>query len=158
VATGNFSLTAALPQHPSNITARHTPPRFEMNQRGAQLRRQLVYSATVGAQHTLGREDSAVSTAPMRMTRESLDALASLTSIQRRAVRLALCEWQSVASAEGYEPNRFWTGFAAYVSHSAALQRLMSGSPLFVEGISRQGEARHRREYAARARVRGSKC
>jgi hypothetical protein len=68
------------------------------------------------------------------MTQERLDALASLSDVQRRAVFDALIEWHTVARSEGYEPNLFWRGFPAYLLHSAALERrLMAGSPLFVD-------------------------
>ena len=75
----------------------------------------------------------------MWMTRESLDALKSLTGTQRRAVRFAVLEWHAVARSEGYEPSHFWRGFNAYVMQSAALGRLLSGSPLFVDRPPAEG-------------------
>jgi hypothetical protein len=66
------------------------------------------------------------------LTREHLDALASLTDVQRDAVRFALFEWHAVAQGENYHPNQFWDGFPSYVAHSAARGRLMAGLPLFV--------------------------
>ena len=79
--------------------------------------------------------------AAWEITQERLDALASLTEVQRRAVFDALIEWHAVARAEGYEPFGFWDGFPAYLMHSAALRRrLMIGLPLFVEKPPRAGD------------------
>ena len=78
--------------------------------------------------------------AAWEITQERLDALASLTDVQRRAVFDALIEWHAVARGESYEPLGFWGGFPSYLMHSAALRRrLMVGLPLFVEKPPKSG-------------------